>query len=105
MNWIKEKQSYKGNWEADKMSGFGTYLYLSELKGKKNLRNFYIGNFKNNNRDGFGVHFYSDSSVYIGYWKEGIKNGRSLYFDNSNYLFVKHFEKNHLKQSTRTEES
>ena len=37
------------------------------------MRNYYIGNFNNNNWDGFGVHFYSDGSIYYGYWENGIK--------------------------------
>ena len=59
MYWKNEGQFYEGNWENDQLSGFGTYIYISEVNGMK-MRNYYIGHFKENNRDGFGLHFYSD---------------------------------------------
>lgn len=103
MMWKLEKQYYKGEWFNDELSGFGFYVYLSELNKKKNLRNFYVGEFEGNNREGFGVHFYSDSSVYIGHWKKGLKNDKILFLDNMGYLFLKEFDNNHLKNSERFE--
>ena len=85
MKWLQQKQIYKGNWLDNKLTGFGVYIYKSELQGKKNLRNYYIGEFANNNREGFGIHFYSDSSAYIGLWKNGQKDGKAIFIDNNGF--------------------
>jgi hypothetical protein len=61
------------------MHGFGRYYYFTEITGKKPLRNFYVGEFRDNNRNGFGLHYYSDLSVYIGEWINGIKTGYSFF--------------------------
>ena len=73
------------------MEGYGRYIYLSELSYKKPLRNYYIGEFKNNNRNGFGIHYYSDLSCYIGFWENGIKTGKSIFIDSLGYSHIKNF--------------
>ena len=67
------------------MKGFGKYIYLNPITSKKPLRNYYIGEFHTNNRNGFGIHYYSDMSTYIGYWKDGIKVGKSIFIDSQGY--------------------
>ena len=101
MMWKSECQYYKGGWLNDKMHGTGYYIYMSELGIKKNIRNFYIGGFKDNNRQGFGLHFYSDGSCYIGHWNNGVKDGKSLYIDDLGYYNIKVFNNNHLKETRR----
>lgn len=101
MTWKSESQFYRGSWFDDKMHGIGYYIYMSELGIKKNIRNFYIGGFEGNNRQGFGLHFYSDGSCYVGNWSNGVKDGKALYVDDLGYYNIKMFSNNHLKETRR----
>lgn len=99
MQWIAQNQCFEGDWKDDKMEGFGYYIYLSALGSKKNIRNFYVGNFSKNKREGFGLHFYSDGSCYIGEWVNSVKDGKALYIDDLGYFHIKNFTNNHLKDT------
>ena len=50
-----------------------------------------MGEFVNNNREGFGIHYYSDSSCYLGFWKNGQKSGKAIFIDNNGFLNLKRF--------------
>ena len=71
-------------------------MYQSSFSIKKQLLNYYIGEFRDNNRDGFGIHCYSDGSIYIGYWENGLKEGKSFFIDNLGHKWVRIYQKNHM---------
>jgi len=95
---------YEGDWERGRMHGSGTYYYYEETPGlephavketgkyvgefRENLRNglglyilsngsSYDGEWRENNMHGWGVFRWPDGSVYEGFWKEGRRHGAS----------------------------
>jgi len=42
-------------------------------------KDFYNGNFKLGNREGYGVYNYKNGSKYEGHWKNGSSNGHGSY--------------------------
>jgi hypothetical protein len=58
---------------------------------KKIVKDNYIGEMRNNIRDGYGVYVYENSFFrYEGEWKNGKKHGKGLFFEN--FLKFKEFK-------------
>lgn len=85
--WIKnQKQGYcefendegirfKGFIKDDQRNGLGEHF---SLEGGFNQ----LGNFKNGKMEDFGREEYEGSSIYVGGWKKGLKNGLGFYRDH-----------------------
>jgi len=65
--------SYEGQWVAGEMSGFGIYRFYNEKLDR--FKGQYEGQFSNSKFNGFGKMIYPNSSVYCGYWRDGLKEG------------------------------
>eukprot|EP00934_Nitzschia_sp_Nitz4_P007046 Nitzschia sp. Nitz4//scaffold91_size79674//45896//48403//NITZ4_005372-RA/size79674-processed-gene-0.96-mRNA-1//1//CDS//3329560115//7036//frame0 len=78
---------YDGEWERGRMQGLGTYYYytgsLTDTKGAPPVdpsgTSRYIGEFKENMRNGTGQYILPDGSVYDGQWSQGKMNGRGVF--------------------------
>ena len=71
----------KGVWKDGKLNGYA-YYYISDLPGYSYL---YEGNFKNWNKDGYGILTIKDrkkAEKYEGYWKDDQKDGIGIYYYN-----------------------
>ena len=103
---------YKGYWRKGLRHGKGemqipesdeiykqTWRRGSIKKGKavewnQNGEIVFNGNYKNNNRDGFGTEQCENGCVYRGYWKNGQKHGEGvLYVPNSNESYKETWKK------------
>ncbi|KAG7368986.1 TIR domain containing protein [Nitzschia inconspicua] len=73
----RRRTIYEGEWERGKIQGNGTYYYGSSDPAKPGPR--YIGEFKENLRNGMGRYFLPDGSVYDGQFRDGVMNGRGLF--------------------------
>jgi hypothetical protein len=73
----RRKTIYEGEWERGKMQGKGTYYYGSSDPAKPGTR--YIGEFKENLRNGMGCYYLPDGSIYDGQWRDGVMNGRGMF--------------------------
>ena len=75
---------YIGKMINNKMHGMGNYIFYSERETK----NEYVGEFKNNNREGKGVYKFSNGDEYTGNFKREMANGigRMIYNSGSEYL-------------------
>ena len=81
---------YEGEFERGRMQGQGTYYYAqadNSVLDKATLGARYIGEFKENMRNGFGQYFLPDGSIYNGMWREGMMNGKGIFTwpDKSTY--------------------
>ena len=94
MFWINPAEVYHGEWTKGRLEGFGIYIYQNNFSANKYLRNHYRGFFKNGQRDGLGVHFYSDGSVYLGEWKNNNKHGIAIFLDSFGEKFQMNFDLN-----------
>ena len=63
---------FSGEYKLDRMNGHGKFVYASSSKwsGYK-----YVGGYKNNLRNGFGVMKYPSGDIYKGGWKNDKKHG------------------------------
>jgi len=71
---------YAGAWEKGKMHGHGSYHYYiekSKTVPKENGR--YVGQFRQNLRNGHGVYTLPDGCIYDGEWRENIQNGWGVF--------------------------
>ena len=41
---------------------------------------YYIGNWKNGERHGYGKYIYDDGALYVGYWKNDEPHGKGTFF-------------------------
>jgi hypothetical protein len=81
----RKKIVYEGEWERGKIAGTGTYYYGSS--DPIHLGSRYIGEFRENLRNGMGRYFLPDGSVYDGQWRDGSMNGLGIFTwpDGSTY--------------------
>jgi hypothetical protein len=66
-------ERYEGGWEADAMSGEGTYSFASGAT--------YTGAMAANAFHGEGAYSFADGAVYVGGWREGRMHGQGSYTD------------------------
>mmetsp|Transcript_7435 Transcript_7435/g.16849 ORF Transcript_7435/g.16849 Transcript_7435/m.16849 type:complete len:1166 (-) Transcript_7435:911-4408(-) len=86
---------YAGAWEKGKMHGHGAYYYYRDVSGSGGNTNKappqengkYIGQFRQNLRNGHGVYTLPDGSIYDGEFRDNIQNGYGIFrwTDNSIY--------------------
>ena len=43
--------------------------------------NYYMGNFVNGSRQGYGVYYYANNEIYEGQWHNNLKHGKAKYKD------------------------
>lgn len=100
----KYRRVYTGDWEADKMSGRGSYFYESEdrydglwFKGKRNGQgrmmyangDIYEGEWVDDMRQGYGCYSKANGDYFEGYYYRDKKEGQGSYFFNtSSKLYV-----------------
>ena len=53
------------------MNGYGEFFWID---GKK-----YFGLYKEDKREGFGLHYQPNKYIFAGFWKDGQKNGLGKY--------------------------
>lgn len=77
--------TYVGKMEDGKMEGKGIYTFFNE-DGNSNTS--YVGNFKNDLKDGIGICNLPNGCVYTGEWKEDIMNGigKMMYRSGDEYI-------------------
>lgn len=75
---------YIGKMINNKMHGMGNYIFYSE----REIKNEYVGEFKNNNREGKGFYKFSNGDEYTGSFKREMANGigRMVYNSGAEYL-------------------
>jgi hypothetical protein len=105
MRWKNPDEIYDGEWNHDRLEGFGVYIYQNLFSENRSLRNYYKGYFRDGKRSGLGVHFYSDGSFYIGEWKENEKHGKAVFIDGFGERFKMAFEFNGRIQDEKMKES
>lgn len=94
----KDKTTLEGNFINGKINGPGEYYNLILDTKYENMKESYVGNYKDGLYDGFGIykrisHFpkaeiknRDDIITYEGGWKEGKKEGTGKYFNNHVYV-------------------
>jgi len=73
----RKKIVYEGEWERGKIAGTGAYYFGSSDPLQPDSR--YIGEFRENLRNGMGRYFLPDGSVYDGQWRDGTMNGLGIF--------------------------
>jgi len=73
----RKKIVYEGEWERGKIAGTGAYYFGSSDPLQPDSR--YIGEFRENLRNGTGRYFLPDGSIYDGQWRDGTMNGLGIF--------------------------
>lgn len=69
---VENQSYYSGSWVDGKRAGYGDILYVNG--------DSYFGEWEDNNYHGYGTYTYAkDSSVYNGYWKDGLHDSIGCY--------------------------
>ena len=86
--------TYEGHFKNGKYDGHGTYTFGVNTKwyGHK-----YIGDHKNNNRNGQGIYFYANGDKFIGEFKNNSFNGKGTFIyglntKNAGYKYIGEFK-------------
>ncbi|KAI3385394.1 hypothetical protein SNEBB_008488 [Seison nebaliae] len=104
MFWDDVNEEYAGFWKNGQMSGEGHYVWYvkrTEVGSPYNLRNEYIGNFTNNERNGYGKFYYADGSTYEGNWSNGKKHGYGKFIRRNGDDYEGLFENNYIKDGSK----
>ena len=67
----KDGGIFEGYWKDGKLDGWGRYIYNGD---------YYIGEYKEGKRYGFGIEYYSRGDRYEGEWENGIYHGQGTYY-------------------------
>ena len=70
------KGSYVGNFANGEFDGYGRL----EVPISFNAKEVYVGNFEQGLRSGRGTHWNGEGNLYIGQWKNNKRNGQGSYF-------------------------
>ena len=75
---------YIGKIENGKMNGLGIYIFSTE--GEEELE--YIGEFKDNLKDGSGQYVFPNGNIYIGHFKDDLNDGigQIIYSNGNEYI-------------------
>ena len=114
----KDGNVYKGNWRYGVKHGKGvlhdsksnqdynqTWSYGDLKHGMVLERNqegmvIYEGEYRNNKRDGYGTEYYGNGRKYEGYWKNGVKHGKGIfYIPNTNESYEEVWENGIIMKS------
>lgn len=87
MNWADIHEKYAGEWKNDKQEGYGEYFWFDNKVEFKILKNIYKGEWKNGKRNGLGAFFYSNGCKFEGFYKDNLKEGTGISYDE--YGFAK----------------
>lgn len=105
MFWQDPQEVYHGEWDQGRLEGFGVYIYQNNFTENKHIRNHFRGFFQKGAREGLGVHFYSDGSVYVGEWKQNMKHGQAVFLDDFGEKFLMSFDSNRRIHEARVRNS
>eukprot|EP01117_Protostelium_nocturnum_P009772 TRINITY_DN3492_c0_g1_i1.p1 TRINITY_DN3492_c0_g1~~TRINITY_DN3492_c0_g1_i1.p1 ORF type:complete len:488 (-),score=176.86 TRINITY_DN3492_c0_g1_i1:108-1571(-) len=86
--------SYIGDWEDDKRSGYGVYRWV--------LGSSYSGNWKDDQRSGFGIRLWPNGNKYIGEYKYHKRHGNGEFTFTNGSVFRGQFNENKFTQGTYT---
>lgn len=77
---------YDGDWSDGKMDGCGRYQFF-DVESDKHTAS-YVGEFKDNQFNGFGERKFMDKSIYKGQWQNGMRTGNgAMWFSDGSYCF------------------
>ena len=110
---LPDQSTYEGFLKNNEFEGYGeyksySYNYFGEFSsgkkhGKGKMEDFiksseYIGDFRNDMKEGYGEEKYKDGSIYKGEFKEDMKDGRGILLlqGNRNYGFEGEFKKDKI---------
>eukprot|EP00347_Sterkiella_histriomuscorum_P007834 403347387 len=89
---------YEGQILRNLRDGFGVYI-CSDKEKRSNYE--YIGNWKNNLRDGEGKCYFYSGDLYVGAWKQGKRHGQGDHFYRKGERYTGDW-KNDMKDGTGT---
>ena len=62
---------------------------------ENNIIEQYIGNINNNKKgEGYGIYYYYNREIYVGYWKDNFKNGYGIYLFDNGDIYVGEWKDN-----------
>ena len=68
-------ETYSGEWQNNLFHGRGSYAH-SVGQWETDL---YVGDFKEDKKNGFGIYTYTDGVRYVGEFKDDMKDGKGKY--------------------------
>lgn len=96
MIWIEENEKYIGQFKSNTREGIGIQIWYETKGENKILKNRYIGEWTNGNRNGYGLIFYSNGSRYEGYFTDNIKNGYGMFVFQDGTSYIGRFENDRM---------
>ncbi|MCQ2819494.1 MAG: hypothetical protein MJ252_19705 [archaeon] len=75
MIWYNNNEKYTGQWKNNLQDGIGVHIWYEPKGEQKYLRDRYAGEWRNGMRNGYGKFYYSNGSIYEGYWINNAKEG------------------------------
>ena len=62
---------------------------------KNNIIEQYIGNINNNKKgEGYGIYYYYNREIYVGYWEDNFKKGYGIYLFDNGDIYVGEWKDN-----------
>ena len=104
MDWVSDNERYTGVWENDNPNGVGSLVWLDNKGETKVQRNRYSGQFLNGNREGLGVFYYANGSIYEGEFVSNKKHGYAVYTDEVGVITKALFEDDRISKVIETNE-
>jgi hypothetical protein len=80
-----------GTWVKGKLNGQGSFFFDDSLKGEG-----YVGEYKDNERNGQGVYIFLDNSIGEGAFKDGDSEGPGVQYNNDGTILVGSWKENSM---------
>nr|XP_010307130.1 PREDICTED: radial spoke head 10 homolog B2-like [Balearica regulorum gibbericeps] len=98
MRWLTANQEYMGQWVYGIQHGYGTHIWFLKRMpvSQYPLRNEYIGDFVNGERQGHGKFIYASGAVYDGEWACNKKHGKGKFVFRNGHVYEGEFIDDHI---------
>jgi len=74
---LQNGETYVGQWLKNQKNSIGKYTF-----GRNSVKDYYIGESKDNNAHGKGKLVWKDGSIYEGEFEDGLRSGYGTYSSN-----------------------
>ena len=101
LRFFSPADEYRGEMKNSQKSGHGLYMWANNSSAQYNAYNAYVGSWKMDSRNGYGICTYLNGDKYMGLWLNGNPDGYGTKIDAKGTKVVGYFKEGKIQEETR----